>query len=250
MSEKAPRGLGRGRVVSSRAQTFMQVRTPKLGSRRSSGPKSRVVVKANFIRMGKSGAGRDKAFAAANYMLFRPSEDGEARKGFDGQKLLDPHEVHQRIGEQSKQHQYAYRMVMSPDRNFGEQSTREWAANTLKKAGYENFIVVSHAGEKGHTKHPHAHVMVFTDARLERTDFQRLRDYGDIQAKEIQMRLTHDKHMGGMDWKTQKEDEFKQWKAERETKQQIKSDGVEDLSAAQQRGQKDRQHKKQMDLEM
>lgn len=241
--ENAPRGLGRGKVARANAQTVMRVQKVQLrAGRRSAGPRARAVVKANYIRVGKSGGspGRGAVFAAANYMMFRPGEDGEVRRGFDGERHLEPHEVHQRIGDESEKHKYAYRMVMSPDRNFGERSTEEWAATTLKKLGCENFVVVAHAGEKGHTNHPHAHVLVFTDARLERGDFQQLREYGDTQAKEIAMRLNHDRHMGQHEWKAQKEDEFAQWRAARDQAAQIKSDGVEDLSA---QGKKDRQHR-------
>lgn len=241
--ENAPRGLGGGKVARANAQAAMRVQKIQLrAGRRNAGPKARAVVKANYIRVGKAGGpgGRAAVFAAANYMMFRPGEDGEVRRGFDGEKHLEPHEVQQRIGEQSQEHKYAYRMVMSPDRNFGERSTEEWAAATLKKLGYQDFVVVAHAGEKGHTNHPHAHVLVFTDARLERADFQRLREYGDTQAKEIAMRLNHDRHMGQHEWKAQKEDEFAQWKAARDLKTSIKSDGVDDLSA---QAKKDRQAK-------
>lgn len=244
--ENAPRGMGGKKVAQANAQAAMRVQRVQLrAGRRSGGPKVRAVVKANYIRVGKAGgsAGRGAAFAAANYMMFRPGEDGEVRRGFDGERHLEPHEVHQRVGEKSDEHKYVYRMVMSPDRNFGERSTEEWAAATLKKLGYQNFVVVSHAGEKGHTGHPHAHVLLFTDARLERSDFQRLREYGDTKAKEIGMRLNHDRHMGQQEWKEQKEDEFKQWKVARDRGTQIKSDGVEDLSAQSKKDRQPRQEK-------
>lgn len=212
------------------------------------------MVKANYIRVGRgNSAGRGSAFAAVNYMLFRPSEDGENRKAFDGERHLEAHEVHQRVGEQAQAHKYAYRMVMSPDRNFGEKTTEEWASNTLKKLGYENHVVISHAGGAGHTAHPHAHALVFTDARLERGDFQRLREFGDVQAKECEMRLRHDRHMDQQQWREQKEDEFRQWRMGRDRGMQIKSDGVDDLSAQERRDRQARAEKQvssQIGMEM
>lgn len=232
MSRTAPKGLGGKRVVRANAHAAARVQRIQLrSSRRTSGPRGRVVVKANYIRVGAGNTGgRASAFAAVNYMLFRPGEDGEVRKGFDGQMHLEAHEVHQRVGDQSQAHKYAYRIVMSPDRNFGEKATEEWAAKTLGKLGYTDFLIVAHAGEKGHTAHPHAHVLVFTDARLERTDFQRLRDFGDVQAKEIEMRLRFDRHMDMGLWKEMKDDEFKQWKLSRDLRAQVKSDGIDDLA--------------------
>lgn len=245
MSKSAPKGLGGKKVIYANAQATARVQKIHVKTgRRNAGPRSRVVVKANYMRVGKgNSAGRAAAFASVNYMMFRPGEDGEVRKGFDGERHLEPHEVHGRIGEQSEAHKYAYRMVMSPDRNFGQNSTEEWAANTLKKLGYENFVVVPHAGEKGHTQHPHAHALVFTDARLERADFQRLRDFGEVQAKEIEMRLRYDRHMDQQEWKAQKEDEFRQWKVGRDLKAQIKSEGVDDLSQKERRERQAKQEK-------
>lgn len=245
MSNAAPKGLGAKKVIHAQAQAGARVQKIQLRSgRRSTSPRGRVVVKANYIRVGKgNSAGRGSAFAAVNYMMFRPSEDGEARKAFDGERHLEPHEVHQRVGEQAQAHKYAYRMVMSPDRNFGEKTTEEWAANTLKKLGHENCVVVSHAGDKGHTAHPHAHVMVFTEARLERPDFQRLREFGEVQAKEMEMRLRYDRHMDQQQWREQKEDELGQWKISRDQKNQIKSEGVDDRSQKERRDKQHRQEK-------
>lgn len=255
MSEVAPRGLGRGRVVSARAQAVMRVQRLQVKSGRSRGLSSRVVVKANFVRVGRRGgeAGQGRVFASGNYMMFRPGMDGEARQGFDGVRMLEPHEVHQRLGEACQEHQFAYRMVMSPDHNFGATSTQEWAANTLRKAGFESFVVFSHAGEQGHTAHPHAHALVFTDQRLERSDFQRLREFGETQAKEIEMRLTHDRHMDGAQWRSQKEAEYQEWKVQRALRTQVKSEGVEEAAAAHRKGrerQQDQQVNPQLDLEM
>ena len=240
MSKSAPQGLGRGRVIHSSAQAGARLqRMQTKGGRRAGTSKSRVVVKANYIRTGRAGGsgGRTAAFAAANYMMFRPGEDGEVRRGFDGERHLEPHEVQQRVGEQGHDRNYTYRMVMSPDRNFGDASTEQWASDTLKRLGYDNHIVIAHAGDKGHTPHPHAHALVFVDTRLDRVDFQQLREFGDVKAREMEMRLHHDRHMGQYEWKAQKEDEFRQWREDREQKVQMKSDGVEDLS---QRG-RDRQ---------
>lgn len=242
-------------MIQARAQASARLQKIQLKTgRRSAGPKGRVVVKANYIRVGRgNSAGRGSAFAAVNYMLFRPSEDGESRKAFDGERHLEPHEVHQRVGEQAQAHTYAYRMVMSPDRNFGETTTEQWASDTLKKLGYGHHVVVSHAGGAGHTAHPHAHALVFTDARLERLDFQRLREFGDVQAKEFEMRLRHDRHMDQQQWRAQLEDEFRQWKNNREARSQIKSDGVDDVAQNVRRdrqAQQDRQVAQHTDMEM
>lgn len=223
-------GLGRGKEIRSSPPRAAQVQRIQMrAARRSGGPKTRVVVKANYVQTGgargPSSAGAGQAFASANYMMFRPGEDGEHRQAFNGQQVLNPDEVHQFVGESCKRFSYAYRVVMSPDRNFGSETTQEWAARTLKAAGHTQFFVVAHAGEKGHTEHPHAHAMVFTDRKLTRDDFKDLREYGDVQAKVMELKFGHDRHMKEELWKAQRQEAFASWL---EAKRGVSSQGVED----------------------
>lgn len=223
-------GLGRGKEVRSSPPRAAQVQRIQMrAARRGGSPKTRVVVKANYVRVGgprgPSAAGAGKAFASANYMMFRPGQDGEHRQAFNGERVMDPHEVHQFVGESCKHFPYAYRVVMSPDRNFGHETTQEWAARTLMAAGHTQFFVVAHAGEKGHTGHPHAHAMVFTDRKLTRDDFKDLREYGDVQAKVMELKFGHDRHMKEELWKVQRQEAFTRWL---EAKREVSSQGVED----------------------
>ncbi|GHF60794.1 hypothetical protein HNQ07_004285 [Deinococcus metalli] len=223
-------GLGRGKEVRSSPPRAAQVQRIQMrAARRGGGPTTRVVIKANYVRVGgprgPSAAGTGKAFASANYMMFRPGEDGAHRQAFNGKEVMDPDDVHKFVGESCKHFPYAYRVVMSPDHNFGNETTQEWAARTLTAAGYTHFFVVAHAGEKGHTEHPHAHAMVFTDGKLTRDDFKDLREFGDVQAKVMEMRFDHDRHMKEELWKAQRQEAFTKWL---EAKREVSSQGVED----------------------
>ncbi len=228
------RGLGRGREVRSSPPRAVQIQRIQMrAARRGGGPRTRVVIKANFVRTRGSGGpnagGVARAFASANYMMFRPGEDGEHRQAFDGQQVMNPHEAHLFVGESCKHFPYAYRVVMSPDRNFGTETTQDWAARTLVTAGYTRFMVVSHAGDKGHTEHPHAHALVFTERRLTRNDFRDLRECGDVQAKVMELRLGHDRHIKEELWKAQRQEAFAQWV---EARREVSSQGVEDSGGA------------------
>lgn len=212
-----------------------------------------MVVKANFVRLsgprGMNATGVAKAFASANYMMFRPGEDGGHRQAYDGQQLLNPSDVHTVLGKGCKEFSYAYRMVLSPERNFGAETTQEWAARTLAAAGYERFLVVSHAGEKGHTAHPHAHALVFTSEKMTRDDFRHLRVCGDVQAKVLEMRLGHDRHMKEALWRMQQEQSARAVEAKRE----VSSQGVEDSGNTRKEERAEattRRREAQLDMEM
>lgn len=154
----------------------------------------RTVVKSNYTRT--NAAGSAKAFASANYMMFRPDYEGEiARLGHDGLKAHQAHEVHNWLGEQIKQHQYIYRMVLSPGKNFGEEATLHWANRTLREAGHDRYMLFVHAGQQGHTNNPHVHALVLTHTRLERHDFAALRQTGDEVADHVELAHRYVPHM-------------------------------------------------------
>ncbi|PNY79207.1 hypothetical protein CVO96_20030 [Deinococcus koreensis] len=95
----------------------------------------------------------------------------------------------------------------------------------MTAAGHSHFFVVAHAGEKGHTEHPHAHAMVFTDRKLIREDLGDLREVGDIQAKVMELKFGHDRHLKEELWKAQRQEAFTTWL---EARREVSSQGVED----------------------
>ncbi|WP_207795398.1 hypothetical protein, partial [Deinococcus koreensis] len=67
-------GLGRGKEVRSSAPRAAQVQRIQMrAARRRGGLQTRVVIKANYVRVGgargPSAAGAGRAFASANYMM-------------------------------------------------------------------------------------------------------------------------------------------------------------------------------------
>lgn len=174
--------------------------------RRAIGGRTHSVMKANYGRLRGSGVG--KAFASANYMMFRPGEYGhEPRDGHDGVRHHRPHEVHTWLGEHAKDHKFFYRMVMSPGRNLGEEATLHWANRLLREAGHDRYMVFVHAGEKGHTSNPHAHVILLTNDKLTREDFASLRSRGDEFSKVMDAVYFHNPHMSWDKWQQQKQED-------------------------------------------
>lgn len=193
--------MRRGREVrASRLSVARTAGTRRLVARRSGrqAGRTRTVVKGNYVRSG--GRGTPKAFASANYMMFRPGEDGAHRLGHDGTREYQPHEVHSWVGEQAREHKFIYRLVMSPGQNFGEEATLHWANRLLRESGQDNYMLFVHAGEKGHTGNPHAHVLLMVDARLDREDFASMRHLGDQLAYEVDIAYRFVPHMTWEKW--------------------------------------------------
>ncbi|WP_221091369.1 hypothetical protein [Deinococcus aquaedulcis] len=160
---------------------------------------TRTVAKSNYVRTNAKGMG--KLFASANYMMFRPNEEGEThRHGHNGLKEHEPHEVHTWLAEQSKEHQYCYRLVLSPGRNLGEEAMLHWANRTLREGGHDTYMVFVHAGDKGHTQNPHVHVLLMSDLRLDKQDFWVMRTTGDRLVAGIEAAYQHNPHLSWDKW--------------------------------------------------
>lgn len=137
---------------------------------------SPAIVKANYVAM--SAGGRAAVGASADYYAHRPDAEGEReyRPGFDAENEEMPkNEVYSRIEE--GEGEYAYRIVLSPGEEMEAEEIREWARDVMEpieEAGGE-WVGFVH---DDHTEHPHAHVIAFTDEKLDRDDLAGMREIG------------------------------------------------------------------------
>jgi hypothetical protein len=75
---------------------------------------------------------------------------------------------------------YIYHLVLSSgDRTMSPKDVELWAKTVLQAQGIEKYYMVVHAGDQGHTKNPHAHVIVRSDVRFGREEFFNMRRSGD-----------------------------------------------------------------------
>lgn len=125
------------------------------------------VVKVNYIKGKKAIAA---ARAAGDYYTHREGPDRATRtwQTPEGEKVYKWNEIRSEIGEQSKEHKYTYRIMMSQEKGtFGA----EHYDAVLKSAGIKNAYFVIHEN----TPHQHAHAIAFTDNRMTRKDFAMMR---------------------------------------------------------------------------
>jgi hypothetical protein len=156
-------------------------------------------VKANYVPLG---GGRSAVKASAGYYGHRPDGEGERhwRPGFDAEREgLDKEEVYGRVREAKGE--YAYRIVVSPGREMEADEVRRWTREVMESVerGGREWVAFVH---DDHTKHPHAHVIAFTDSKLGREDFAHMREEGDRFAEsvmEFRSEATQDP-MGREDW--------------------------------------------------
>lgn len=151
----------------------------------------RTVVKANYRTVAKTGKnpalGRASAvMRSVEYMATRP-DHSRVRVERDlvteqGRVNLRDEGVRQQLLEQFTRSAdaFMYRMVLSPGvENLSARQVEDWARRVLESNGVQRYVIVAHAGEAGHTSHPHAHVILPTDVRLDREAFLNLRVSGD-----------------------------------------------------------------------
>ncbi|WP_047866614.1 relaxase/mobilization nuclease domain-containing protein [Rubrobacter aplysinae] len=138
---------------------------------------SPAIVKVNYVAM--SAGGRAAAGASADYYAHRPDSDGEReyRPGFDVEtEELDKNEVYSRI--EQGEGDYVYRIILSPgEEEMDAADVREWARDVMEpveEAGGE-WVGFVHDDQ---TDHPHAHVIAFTDEKLDRGDLAEMREIG------------------------------------------------------------------------
>lgn len=160
--------------------------------------KFRTVVKTRFHSLsnkeGKTSPQRtlgraSTAMKGLNYAAMRPDHSkqrinrdiitNEGRVNYQ-----DGEHVQQKIFNDLKnaQEEYIYRTVLSIGESASLQETEEWAKRVVEQQGYEKYYIVVHAGEQGHTEHPHAHVFILTDERMTRDDFINMKRTGDYES--------------------------------------------------------------------
>lgn len=143
------------------------------------------VVKARF---GSASSGGLKSSLA--YFAHRPDYDGERANreiitayeryqlDQDGNNAIDALERHLDVEDK----RYMYSVVMSPgDEQLTARQTENWARNVLEQNNIHQYAVVVHAGEQGHTDHPHVHVLIPSDERLTVQKLHDLRATGDAE---------------------------------------------------------------------
>lgn len=78
------------------------------------------------------------------------------------------------------QEKYIYHLILSSgDKTMSPKDVELWAKTILKAQEIDKYYMVVHAGDQGHTKNPHAHVIVRSDVRLGREEFFNMRRSGD-----------------------------------------------------------------------
>ena len=77
---------------------------------------------------------------------------------------------------------YIYHLVLSSgDRSMSPKDVELWAKAVLQSREIGKYHMVIHAGEQGHTKNPHVHVIVRSDVRFGRDEFFNMRRSGDVE---------------------------------------------------------------------
>lgn len=128
--------------------------------------------------MKMSAGGKAAAGASADYYAHRPDQDGgrEYRPGFDAENEEMPkNEVYERI-EQGEGN-YAYRVVLSPGQQMEAEDLREWARDVMEPVEEQGGEWVGFVHDD-HTEHPHAHIIAYTDEKLDRGDLNEMREIG------------------------------------------------------------------------
>jgi len=125
-----------------------------------------------------------------DYMTTRPGHEHEHRISRDmitseGRINLQAHpEAREKLEKDltEAKEKYIYHLVLSSgDAAMSPKQTELWAKAILQSQGFDKYYMVIHAGEQGHTKNPHAHVIVRTDARLGKEEFFDMRKTGDLE---------------------------------------------------------------------
>ncbi|NJK45354.1 MAG: hypothetical protein HC933_14765 [Pleurocapsa sp. SU_196_0] len=163
----------------------------RAGARWSARSRTRTVVKANFKRTRRITA-RASLKKSADYYAHRPDADGEKvkRLAFDvDHDELGREAVHAFVEE--AEGEYAYRLVLSPGRDFSEEELIDWTRGVMRELEKDHdadWIGYVHASQ---TEHPHVHVIAFLDERLDREDFAHLRQQGDWEASYVMTMWHH-----------------------------------------------------------
>lgn len=134
------------------------------------------MVKVNYVRM--SAGGKAAAGASADYYAHRPNQEGdrEYRPGFDAENDQMPkNEVYERI--EQGEGDYAYRIVLSPGQQMDAEELREWSRDVMEPVEEEGGQWVGFVHDD-HTSHPHAHIIAYTDEKLDRADLAEMRQIG------------------------------------------------------------------------
>ena len=147
------------------------------------GGRARAVVKGNFTRAGNARSIK----ASGRYYTTRKNEHGERmeREAFSANRdNLARAELNERIDQADRDHEYHYRMVVSPgtDRQAEGVDLREYAREVMRELerqtrGEVSWVAVEHGGNTAHTARAHLHVIASTDEVLGKETFARLRDH-------------------------------------------------------------------------
>ena len=79
---------------------------------------------------------------------------------------------------------YIYHLVLSSgDQSMSHKDVELWSKAVLQAQGIDKYYLVVHAGDQGHTKNPHAHVIVRSDVRFGREEFFNMRRSGDVEGQ-------------------------------------------------------------------
>lgn len=188
---------------------------------------TRTVVKANYLRGCGAGAAMR---ASAQYYGHRPDADGarQYRAGFDaGRDEISKDETYRHV--ERGDGDYAYRIVLSPGEELSREELRDWSRDVMQgveEAGgsWMGFV------HDDHTENAHAHVIAFTQGRLEREDFAEMREEGD-RSRESRLEARAEMEQDSMQTETAARRE-----REREAATQGRGQKEQDASISERRG--------------
>ena len=157
-------------------------------------PPLRTVVKARYRTLSSKGVNPARGRASAvmrnlDYMTTRPdaSHQRTSREVISADRTVNiqdnPAERRAIEAEltQAKE-KYIYHVILSSgDRSMSPKDVELWSKAVLQEQGIDKYHLVIHAGDRGHTEHPHAHILVRSDVRFGREDFFNMRKTGDAE---------------------------------------------------------------------
>ena len=155
----------------------------------------KTVVKGRYRTLAKGGTNPARGRASGvmrnlDYMTTRPDHEHQHRISRDiitpeGRINVQEHpELRRTLEEELTQakEKYIYHLVLSSgDQTMSPKDVELWSKAVLQGQGIDKYYLVVHAGDQGHTKNPHAHVIVRSDVRFGREDFFNMRKSGDVE---------------------------------------------------------------------
>lgn len=185
------------------------------------------VVKANYVPMSAGGA--EAARRSADYYAHRPDEEGHRRyrEAFDSTNdSMSKGNVHSVLDYEAPDSEYMYRMVVSPGEDMTEDELRDYVRDVMEPVEEDGGSWMGWVHED-QTEHIHAHLICYTDERLEVDDFAEMRSEGDEHIERVELEETWAEGMGYESVEEPDEDwnerlrPWAEWRAEQDAAERV-----------------------------